>query len=89
MEGKRKSKEVKIEKCFHYFTTGGGQFSLKQKGKDENREICPLFTLWWSDFAEYLMGSFAVAEQLELYGYIYIYTSYIIVDRFVNNIKFV
>ena len=28
MEGKRKSGEVKIEKCFHYFTIGGGQFSL-------------------------------------------------------------
>ena len=60
MEGKRKSGEVKIEKCFHFFTIGGGQFSLKQKGKDENREICPLFTLWWSDFAEYLVWSFAV-----------------------------
>ena len=64
MEGKRKIEEVKIEKCSHFFTIGGGQFSLKQKEKDENREICPLFTLWWSDFAEYLMGSFAVAEQL-------------------------
>ena len=65
MEGKRKSGEVKIEKCSHFFTIGGGhQFSLKQKGKDKNREICPLFTLWWSDFAEYLMWSFAVAEQL-------------------------
>ena len=68
MKGKRKSGEVKIEKCFHYFTISGGQFSLKQKGKDENREICPLFILWWSDFAEYLMGSFATAEQL-IYNY--------------------
>ena len=53
MGGKRKSGEVKVEKCFHFFTIGGGQFSLKQKGKDENREICPLFTLWWPDFAEH------------------------------------
>ena len=60
MEGKRKSGEVKIEKCSHFYTGGGGQFSLKQKGKDENREIYPLFTLWWSDIAEYSMGSFAV-----------------------------
>ena len=64
MEGKRKSGEMKIEKCFHYFNFGGGPLSLKQKGKDENRKTCPLFTLWWSDFAEYLMGSFAVAEQV-------------------------
>ena len=61
MEGKRKSGAVKIDKCFHYFTIGGDQFSLKQKEKDENREICPLFTLWWSHFPEYSMGSFAVA----------------------------
>ena len=50
MEGKRKSGEVEIEKCFHFF--GGGQFSLKRRGKDDNREICPLFTFWWSDFAD-------------------------------------
>ena len=61
MEGKRKSGEGKIEKCFHFFTIGGGQFSLKQKGKDENNEIYQLFTLSWSDIAEYSMGSFAVA----------------------------
>ena len=52
MEGKRKSGEVKIEKFFHFFTIGGGQFSLKRKGKDENSKICPLFTFWWSDFAD-------------------------------------
>ena len=61
MEGKRKIEEVKIEKCFHFFTIGGGQFSLKQKGKDGNNEIYQLFTLSWSDIAEYYMGSFAVA----------------------------
>ena len=44
MEGKRKSGEVKIEKCYHFF--GGGLFSLKRKGKDDNQclpgpGVCP------------------------------------------------
>ena len=42
MEGERKSGEVKVERCFHFFTLDGGQFSLKQEGKYDNREICSL-----------------------------------------------
>ena len=43
MEKKLKLGEVKVEKCFHFFTIGGGQFSLKQKEKDENRNMSTFY----------------------------------------------